>query len=346
MVKEDGDYFKKITATLIIISLIVLLFLILRPIILSIILGMIIAFMLFPIYSWFYKKTKSKNLSATLVCLLLILVIFIPLILSLPYIVEQIVSSYTSLKQVDLMTPLKLIFSNLINNDSIFVMIENGFESAINNLTTSLLDSLSIDNIVSFAFNFVVVFFTLFFTLRDNEQLNSYIKSLLPFPKEVEQKLYKSSKEITASILYGQIIIGIIQGLSLGIGFFVFSVPNAFFLTIIATIAGIFPILGTFVVWVPVLIYLIVAGNTSAAFGILIFGIFSSNIDNVLRPFFISRKTNLSPSLAFIGMIGGWFFFGIMGIILGPLILAYFLIIIETYRNKNIPGLLVKEKLD
>ena len=346
MAKEDGDYFKKVTTALILIGLLVLLFLILRPILLAIIFGLILAFMLFPIYSWIYKKTKSKNLSATLVCLLLLVIILIPLALLLPYTIEQIVNSYTSLKQIDLITPLKAIFANLINNDSIFEMAENAFESAINNFTTSMLNSLSLDNIVSFAFQFIVVFFTLFFSLRDNVQLNNYIKSLIPFSKEVEDKLYKSSKEITASILYGQIIIGIIQGLSLGLGFWIFSVPNGLFLTILAVLAGIFPIIGPFLVWVPVLIYLIIAGNSSAAFGILIFGLFSSNIDNILRPFFISRKANLSPSLAFIGMIGGWFLFGIMGIILGPLVIAYLLIIIETYRNKNAPGLIIKEKLD
>jgi predicted PurR-regulated permease PerM len=344
MVKEDGDYFKKITATLIIVGLLVLLFFILRQILLSIVFGVILAFILFPIYSWIYKKTKSKNLSATVVCLLLILVILIPLILLLPYIVEQLISSYSSLKQIDLITPLKAIFSTFIDNDSIFVMIENAFESAVNNLTTSLLNSLTLDNIVSIGFGFVVVFFTLFFTLRDNEELNNYIKSLLPFPKEVEKKLYESSKEITGSILYGQVIIGMIQGFSIGLGFFIFSVPNALFLTLLALIGGILPLFGTAIIWVPVLIYLIVAGDTSAALGILIFGLFSSTIDNILRPLFISRKANLSSSLALIGMIGGWFFFGILGIILGPLIVAYFLIIIETYRNKNVPGLIIKEK--
>jgi len=223
-------------------------------------------------------------------------------------------------------------------------MVENAFESAVNNLTTSLLNSLTLDNIVSIGFGFVVVFFTLFFTLRDNEELNNYIKSLLPFPKEVEKKLYESSKEITGSILYGQVIIGMIQGFSIGLGFFIFSVPNALFLTLLALIGGILPLFGTAIIWVPVLIYLVLAGNTSAAFGILIFGIFSSTIDNILRPLFISRKANLSSSLALIGMIGGWFFFGILGIILGPLVVAYFLIIIETYRNKHVPGLIINEK--
>jgi predicted PurR-regulated permease PerM len=223
-------------------------------------------------------------------------------------------------------------------------MIENTIESTVNNFINSMLNLLTIDNIVSISFQFIVVFFTLFFALRDNEELNNYIKSLLPFSKEIEKKLYDSSREITASVLYGQIIIGIIQGIVIGLGFFIFSVPNFLFLTLLAIIAGIFPIIGTAIIWVPVLIYLIVAGNTSAALGVLIFGLISSHVDNILRPLFVSKRTNISSSLVLIGMIGGWFFFGILGIVLGPLIIAYFLIIVEIYRNKKIPGLIMQEK--
>jgi predicted PurR-regulated permease PerM len=344
MIKEGENDFKKIFIGLILIGLIVLLFLILKPILLSILLGIIFAFIFFPIYSWIRKKTKSKNLSAFLICALLVSIIVVPIILLFPYLIEQLVNSYTSFKQIDIITPIKLLFPNILTNDFLLVIIEDTIESTTSNFINSFLNSLTIDNIMSFAFQILVFFFTLFFTLRDNEELNSYIKSLLPFSKEIQNKLYKSSKEITASILYGQVIIGLIQGASLGIGLFIFSVPNAILLTIVAILAGILPIIGTALVWVPVLIYLLVAGNVGAAFGILIFGLFSSSIDNILRPLFLSKKATLSPSLAMIGVIGGWMFFGVLGIILGPLIIAYFLIIVESYRNKNLPGFIIQDK--
>ena len=344
MIKEGENDFKKIFIGLILIGLIVLLFLILKPILLSILLGIIFAFIFFPIYSWIRKKTKSKNLSAFLICALLVSIIVVPIILLFPYLIEQLVNSYTSFKQIDIITPIKLLFPNILTNDFLLVIIEDTIESTTSNFINSFLNSLTIDNIMSFAFQILVFFFTLFFTLRDNEELNSYIKSLLPFSKEIQNKLYKSSKEITASILYGQVIIGLIQGASLGIGLFIFSVPNAILLTIVAILAGILPIIGTALVWVPVLIYLLVAGNVGAAIGVLIFGLFSSSIDNILRPLFLSKKATLSPSLAMIGVIGGWMFFGVLGIILGPLIIAYFLIIVESYRNKNLPGFIIQDK--
>ena len=190
----------------------------------------------------------------------------------------------------------------------------------------------------------IVVFATFFFVLRDNKEILSYLTTLTPFSKEIENKLIKSSKDITLSVIYGQIVIGFVQGLVAGIGFLIFGVPNMIFLTLLAIFAGILPIVGPAIVWIPVAIYLLVAGNTLAAFGVTFFGIISVVIDNLLRPFFISRSSKMHPLLSLLGMIGGFFFFGILGFILGPLILAYVIIILEIYRGKEMQGFLLNTK--
>ena len=193
---------------------------------------------------------------------------------------------------------------------------------------------------------FLVVFFTFFFVLKDKDKLISYVQSLSPFSKDVEKKLFKSSRGITSSVIYGQIIIGIVQGLIAGLGFFIFGVPNALLLTLFATIAGIFPIIGPFIIWAPVVIYLFIAGNTFSAIGLILFGLISSTIDNFLRPILVSKRTTMHPALLLIGMIGGLLLFGIVGFILGPLIIAYLFIILEIYRNKEIPGILIQQPQD
>jgi predicted PurR-regulated permease PerM len=145
------------------------------------------------------------------------------------------------------------------------------------------------------------------------------------------------------SILYGQIVLGIVQGIIAGLGFFIFRVPNSFILTLLAILAGVFPIIGTSIVWIPVMIYLLIAGNTFSAFGVAIFGISSSIIENLFKPIWISRLTKVNSSIILIGMIGGLLMFGILGVILGPLILSYLLIVLEIYRNKKIPGAFIEE---
>ena len=167
------------------------------------------------------------------------------------------------------------------------------------------------------ALQFTVIFFTFFFVLRDQEVIVEYVKSLLPFSKDVEKKLFDNSKLLTSAILYGQVIIGIIQGVILGIGLFIFGVKNALILTLFARLAGILPILGTAIVWLPVAVYLFVAGNTVPAWGVVVFGVLSSTVDNILRPIIVSRRTKIHSGILVVSMIGGIFLFGIMGFILG-----------------------------
>jgi len=93
----------------------------------------------------------------------------------------------------------------------------------------------------------------------------------------------------------------------------------------------------------PAGIFLIIAGQTFSGIFMLLYGaIFISTIDNLLRPYFLSRQSNLPVALSVIGTIGGLYFFGIAGLILGPLVLAYALIIIEFYQQGKLKELFNK----
>lgn len=329
-------YFKKIMTTLILFVLIVLTFFLVKPILLSIIIGVIIAFSCTPLYNLVNKSIKNKTISAAILCILLILLIILPIWFLTPILIEQSLRVYLTSQQMDFITPLKSIFPSIFNSDAFAKEIGSVVRSFVTKTTNSLMNSFSelILNFPKIFLQLLVVFFTFFFVLKDQDKFVSYIKSLSPFKKEVEDKLFESSKSITASVIYGQIIIGVIQGIIVGIGLFIFGVPNALLITLLACLAGIFPIIGTAIIWVPTAIYLFLEGNAFSAYGIIIFGLISSSIDNLLRPIIVSKRTKISSPILLIGMIGGLFLFGILGFILGPLILAYLLILLETYRGE------------
>jgi len=341
----DDTYFKKIITAIILILLIVLSFFLLKPILLSIIVGFILAFAFTPVYNWLNKRIKSKNLCSFLICFLLILLIVLPLWFLTPILINQSVKFYLVFQKIDFITPIKNLFPSLFASEEFSVELGSVIQSFVTKAANSLMNSFSqlILNFPTLFLQFLVSFFTFFFVLKDKEKLISYIQSLLPFSQDVEKKLFKSSKEITSSVIYGQIIIGMVQGIFAGLGFFIFGVPNALLLTLLASLAGIFPIIGPFVVWVPVAIYLFIEGNTFSALGVVFFGLIASTMDNLLRPIFISKMTKMHPALILIGMIGGFFLFGVLGFILGPLIIAYLLIVLEIYRNKKIPGILIQQ---
>ena len=340
----DDVYFRKVTTTAILAFLIVLSFFLLRPILLSIIFGIILAVVFIPVYDKIYKITKLKNVSAALICILLLLLIILPIWFLTPILINQSFKVYLATQQMDFVTPLRNFFPSLFASEEFSAEVGSILYSFVTNVANSLVNSLAniILNFPVIFLQLLVVFFTFFFVLRDKKQLVEYIQSLLPFSKKIEKKLFTSTKGITISVIYGQVIIGIIQGLLIGLGFFIFKVPNALLLTVLATLAGIFPIIGTTIIWLPVVIYLFIAGNALPAIGITIFGVISSSIDNFLRPMIVSRKTKLHSSIILVGMIGGIFFLGILGLIIGPLILAYLLIILEIYRNRKGSGIFIK----
>lgn len=330
-------YFRRALTIITIIILIVLAFLILKSILMSIIFGLLLAFILSPLYRFFYKITKTPNVSATFVIILLIIVIILPIWFLTPLIVNQAFKLYLSAQQLDYTAILQNILPRIFSSPQFAADFGSTIQSFIIKGGNSILDALSqlILNFPSLLLQMVVVLFTLYFALRDRKQLVEYIKSLSPFSKEIEEKIFKSSKDITASILYGQVIIGILQGIIAGIAFFLFDVPSALLLSVVAVVFGILPIVGPMFVWVPVCVFLLISGNTVSALGIFIFGLISSNVDNILRPLFVSRYTKIHSSIILIGMIGGLFVFGVLGLILGPLILAYLLIILEVYRTRG-----------
>ena len=341
----DENYLKKTTTIVILTILLVLSFFLVQPLLTSMIWGVILAFIFSPIYNFIFKITNSKTISASIICFVLLFLIVFSLWSFTPKIIDESLKLYKAAQQMDILTPFKNVFPSFFASPEFSQEMTSIIHSFIIKLTNSLVIyfSNSILELPTIIMQIFVVFFTFFYVLRDKENINEYIKSFLPFSKEVEKKLFQSTKDITFSILYGQLICGMIQGIILGIGLFVFGVQNALLLSLIAMVAGVLPILGPSIIGVPVALSLFLAGNPLSAIGILIFTFISSMSDHVIRPLLVSKRTKLNPALVLIGMIGGFLFIGILGLILGPLILAYLMIVIEIYRNKNMPSILIQE---
>lgn len=332
----DDAFFKKGLTIVIVLGLAVLAFLMLKPILLAIIFGILLAFIFSPLYNKIVKLIKAPRISALLICILLIWLIVLPIWFLLPIIIDQSIKLYMASQQLDFVTPLKKIFPTLFASNDLVAQIGPMIHSFVTNTTNSIMNGFAnlLLQFPTIMLQTAVVFFMLFFILKDKERIVSYIQSLLPFSSDIQKRMFKLSKDITSSVLVGQIVLGMLQGAILGAGLFIFKVPSALLLTLFGIIAGILPIVGPALVWVPVAIYLFMADNTFSGVGIIIFGLISSFSDSLIRPFFVSRKAELNPAVALIGMIGGFLMFGVLGFIIGPLILAYLIIILDVYRKK------------
>lgn len=345
--RGEKETLRKFGTIFLLVVLAVLAFFLLKPFLVAILFGLILALVLYPVFLWFNKKIRHKGWSAFIVGILLAVVVLVPLWFLVPVLVKQSIQIFIYSQKMDFIAPLKNIFPSLFTYEQFGSGISSVIYSFITKITNSAMNIFSnmVLNFAKITLQILVVLFVFFFALKDGKKLVEYLQSILPFSKDVEKKLFNSSREITYSVLYGQVLLGIAQGIIAGIGFFAFGVPNALFLTILAALAGIFPIIGTAIIWIPVVIYMLISGfNVGPIIGVAIFGTISSITENLIKPIFVAHRTNLHSALVLLGMIGGLFMFGILGVVLGPLILAYLLIILEVYRNKKVPGLITEAK--
>ena len=328
--------FKRIMILVMLGVLFLLSFFLLRPILLSIFFGVVLAFIFSPVYNLLFKKIKNGNITALLICFFLLLIMLLPIIFLTPILIDQSIKLYVASQQLDFVTPLKKIFPSLFLSNEFSLSIGNTIQSFVTKATNSLMNSFAqiILDLPIIILHLIIVFFVLFYALRDKEEIIKYIKNILPFSSDVETRLFKATKDVTSSVIFGMIIIGVLQGVIAGIGFFIFKVPSALLLSLFAIIVGILPIVGPAIIWVPVVIYLLIEGNTFAASGMVMFGILSHIPDYLVRPLFLSKRTQLNAGIASVGMIGGILFFGVLGVILGPLILSYLIIVMDLFKKK------------
>ncbi len=328
---------KKAVGIIAVIIILLLSFLIIRPIILSIIGGLILAYIFIPVYKKLNSLLHSRNISALLICIFALLILFIPLWFLTPLFVKQTFDIYSYSQQIDILTPLRKIFPTIFSSEELSKNILLAFSSFIGKISNSLLSFFTnlLINFPIILLHLAIILFIFFFAVRDNQKIAEYVKSLSPLSKESANEFFRQSKAITSAILYGQVLVGIIQGAVMGILLFILKIPNALLLTALTIFAGIFPIVGATIVWIPVSIYLFVIGNTWQGVLIVIGGIILSWGETFFKPLFVSKRTKISSPIILIGMIGGLFVFGLAGMLIGPLILSYLLIILDFYRKKK-----------
>ena len=337
------NMFKKLSVLVILVALVILTIFLVKPIATSIITGLILAYTFYPAYKKIFSFVKEKTISAIIVISLVVFLIFVPLWFLLPIIVKQVFDIYLMIQKLDLTGFIKIIFPSLTKTLSQdFLLSLNKFISEMASKIFSDLTNLLFD-IPSLALKGVVTLFIFFFAMRDADIIEGYLKSLSPFSKKTNSELVRTFKEITDSLLYSTVIVGILQGILTGLGLYLFQIKNVLVLSVIAIILAIIPVLGAWLVWLPASIYLLISGKTFLGIGLFLYGaIIVSFVDNIVRPYIVATKTKISPAVVLIGIIGGLVVFGILGLVIGPLILAYLLLILDAYRKNKFPSLLSK----
>lgn len=185
----------------------------------------------------------------------------------------------------------------------------------------------------------LLFFVILYYLLAEREEVYHKILAMSPLSDRIDNSLIKRLTRTIRAVVLGSVVVGCVQGVLAGIGFLIFGVPNALIWGVLTLIAAQIPMAGTAIITVPAAVYLAITGNMVGAIGLGVWGaVLVGGIDNFLKPKLVEGKTNMHPLLILLSMFGGLQFFGPVGFILGPAVLAAALAFLEMYETGVLAG--------
>ena len=190
------------------------------------------------------------------------------------------------------------------------------------------------------ALDFIVIiglmFFTLYYMFVQQEAFQKGLQKYLPFKKDTQKELGESLKNNVNANVLGQVLVCLVQGVLTGLTLWIFGVPDAAFWGTVGFFMAFIPVLGTPLVWAPAGLIQLSQGNTSQGIGILVVGaVVIINIDNLLRIMLAKRMGDIHPLITLAGIVLGVPIFGIIGLVIGPLLLSYFIVLIQVFERDN-----------
>lgn len=296
-----------------------------------------------PLYHRLLPLLKGRENGASLLTILIIVcLILLPLSTLLGVVVAQAIHVSESVtpwvqKFIDQPT----IASDLLHRMPYYEqllphrdMILQRLGGLVGNTSTLLINSLSSITKVTLnaALMSIIMLYTMFYFLIDGKKLLHKILYYIPLENKDEQQLLQRFTSVARATIKGTLIIGIIQGTLCGIGFALAGIPSPVFWGCLMAVLSIIPSVGTAIVWGPALLILILSKDIAGAVIVGIScGLIAGNADNLIRPRLVGKDTKMHDLFILFSTFSGISMFGIIGIIVGPIVAALFVTIWEIY---------------
>ena len=283
-----------------------------------------------PIYRWLHGRGLKPGLAAGLVVLLGILLILGPGLSFLGVVANEAQDMAGGVIRSPLLSRLREL---RIGPYDVGAQIEAFGSSLVNWIGTSAVGL--IGTATRLGIQLTIAFFGLFYLLQAPETAWRQVRPFIPFSGRNAEILRDRFKDVTISTLIGTGLTASIQGLLVGLAFWITGIPNALFWGVVTVIVAILPVVGSALVWGPGVLHLALDGRYGMAAGLALWGVVVvGNIDNVIRPMVFRRWAQIHPFITIIGAFAGIQYFGLLGLLIGPLAISYFFELIRMYREE------------
>ncbi len=301
-----------------------------RSFIIPLLSAFILAYIFYPLYVKIKGLVRFENLAATITLLLILFIILVPLIFASNALISESVLFFRDVKNIDL-TQFEKKVSAFTHSD---LQFDESLKDLLNKFSLSVARGTS-DFLISLPrriLSFFVTFFTIFYLFKQGRTFVEKIKEHVPLKESHKKDLILKFDSVIYASLYGLVLTAIIQGATGAIGLWIFGVESPVLWGIVMIILAMFPFVGPMFVWLPAALFKIFVGDYFNGFGLLLFGLFIvSTIDNIVRPKIVGAKGKIHPVTVVLGVFGGIELFGLLGIIIGPLVLSLSLVFLDLY---------------
>ena len=176
-----------------------------------------------------------------------------------------------------------------------------------------------------------VTIFVMYYFFKDGDKIVSFLGKLFPIHKDHKNELLIEFNKVLYATIYGVLISAVVQGMIGTVGLVIFDVSSPIMWGSIMVLTAVIPFVGTWLIWLPAALFKIFNGDLFNGFGLLLYGVlFVSIIDNLIKPKLISEKSKIHPVLIILGVFGGLKVFGIIGVMIGPLLLGMLTVIAQV----------------
>jgi predicted PurR-regulated permease PerM len=295
-----------------------------------------------PIFNLIIKYLKNRLLCSTLIMLSIIFFVMIPLFFVLFILADQAYDFYLYLENQFEAGTFNIFFHNSIAIKKILSFIDKSqgeiLQQIISVLSkTSFQIFSNVTAVLSFSIKFVLNLLTmlliLFFLFKDGDKLSAMFYRNLPFPEDIERDIVSRINTVIKVLFAGNILIMIMQGCIVGIGFWVFGLRMPLLWAAITAILSLIPAVGTAFVWIPAVIYLAATGSYISA---MILGLWCLLgylfLENFVKSKLFGKRLNFHPLIFFFLLLGSIQAFNLPGVIIGPVLLSLFFSLWELYK--------------
>ncbi len=304
----------------------------------------VLAIAFHPVHRYLVRTTGHVALSAVLCSALVIVTILIPVVFVASVAIDQALALRDYLQQTptDAMAalePVRRVMDSVTGRFGIdaAAVVDWVRENASQLFQVSAGYSLAIAaNVTNVLISFIFTIFAMFLLFRDGERIVSRIADLLPFERSRSEALLVHVRDVIYGSVYGVIVIALIQGALTGLMFRILGIPSAALWGSVTVLVSVLPIVGAAGVWVPGTLYLALTGQVTRAIVLAVVGtLLISGTDNFIRPRLVGGRVGLSELVMFFALLGGLQAFGILGIVLGPVLFAIVASIVDVLSDRT-----------